>query len=117
MIAMAKETWDFLVHVFSTIPDWMVVMLLSWAATVGTTQFARVFVPVSWSKLKSHAVMQLVSMSAALAVTQALIGGKWGAAMGVVIGFWAIGAYYLVELIACHVWPWLCVKITWNKVK
>lgn len=111
---LLTSIWSFLITMVDTAPPWLPAVLLSWAVTVGVTESARQHVPPEWSKLRTHAVMQLVSMLAALAVTQALIGGEWGAVMGVTVGLWAIGAYYLAARIVRRRWPWLFDKFTWD---
>mgnify|MGYP001236568614 CR=1 FL=1 len=115
MIDLIGKAWNLLVQVFDTAPAWLPAALLTWAITVGVTQFVRNYVPADWPRLRAHALLQLTALLASLAVTQALIGGRWGAALGVTMGLWAVGAYYLTRKIACRRWPWLCERITWDK--
>ena len=112
---IALSIWRLIVEVVNTAPPWLAASVLTWGITVGVTQTVRAFVPPAWPKLRRHALLSLVAILSALAVTQPLIGGAWGAAVGVCVGLWAVGMYYAAVKITCKRWPWLCERITWDK--
>lgn len=99
--------YDFLLHVFGTVPAPIVACLLGWAMSFTVTQPLKFFLPLHWHPETREGIAQCVAFVTGLCVTVFLMQTWVGFFLGVMVGIWSPLAYYLTILLIERRFPWL----------
>lgn len=99
--------YDFFLHVFSTVPPWLVACLLGWVMSFTVTQPLKFLLPLNWHPEHREEIAQLVAFVTGLAVTWYLLRTPVGLLLGIVVGVWSPLAYFLTILLIERRFPWL----------
>lgn len=108
-----ETAWQFFIHMFDGMPEWLAAILAGWAVSIGITQSVKFLFPLSWYHGYREQLTRLLAMLSA-AIPAGLMFGVLGGApdsatMWVALGagLWSPLAFAILQAILKRYAPWL----------
>lgn len=102
-----EAVYNFVLHVFQTMPPPLAACLIGWAFSISVTQFVKFVFPLEWPSKTRAMFTRFVAFVAALGGTYAYLMTPTGLLLGFMVGVWSPFAYWGVLAIVGHFFPWL----------
>lgn len=97
--------YDFILHVYSTIPAPIIYMLISWLMSVAITQQLKFLMPLNWYPDIRNNIAQVTAFTVAFVTMFYLLPTNIGFFLGVLVGIFSPLAYALAILFIEERWP------------
>lgn len=100
-----KTIYDFILHIYNTLPPPVAVMLVGWAMSISMTQPLKFLMPLKWRADDREIVAQLVAFLSGFGTVMYLMPTAMGFFLGTVIGIWSPLAFFILMLMIEKRWP------------
>lgn len=102
-----ESVYNFLLHVYNTLPPPVAVALWAWAMSSTVTQVLKFMLPLEWNPKGRRYVAIYTAFFAAFLTAVVMMPTGIGCLVGVTMGVWSPLFYALTIAIVGHIFPWL----------